>query len=65
MRKVACTIILGLSALVMFGQDVTGQWNGILKVPGAQLRLVFHVEKTETGYASTMDSPDELNTGGT
>ncbi len=39
MRKVACTIILGLSALVMFGQDVTGQWNGILKVPGAQLRL--------------------------
>lgn len=59
MRKVACTIILGLSALVMFGQDVTGQWNGILKVPGAQLRLVFHVEKTETGYASTMDSPDQ------
>ena len=59
MRKVACTIMLGLSALVMFGQDVTGQWNGILKVPGAQLRLVFHVEKTETGYASTMDSPDQ------
>ncbi|MBK8831855.1 MAG: alpha/beta hydrolase [Saprospiraceae bacterium] len=59
MRKVAFTIMLGLSALVMFGQDVTGQWNGILKVPGAQLRLVFHVEKTETGYASTMDSPDQ------
>ncbi len=59
MRKVAFTIMLGLSALVMFGQDVTGQWNGILKVPGAQLRLVFHVEKTDTGYASTMDSPDQ------
>lgn len=59
MRKLAFTIMLGLSALVMFGQDVTGQWNGILKVPGAQLRLVFHVEKTETGYASTMDSPDQ------
>ncbi|HSF89118.1 MAG TPA: alpha/beta fold hydrolase [Saprospiraceae bacterium] len=59
MRKVAFTIMFSLSAFVMFGQDVTGQWNGMLKVPGAQLRLVFHVEKTETGYASTMDSPDQ------
>ncbi len=59
MRKAALTIFLGLSALVMIGQDVTGQWNGILKVPGVQLRLVFHVEKTETGYTSTMDSPDQ------
>ena len=42
-----------------FGQDVTGQWNGILNVQGTQLRLVFNVLKTENGYTATMDSPDQ------
>lgn len=40
-------------------QDITGQWNGLLKVQGTQLRLVFHVVKTAGGYTSTMDSPDQ------
>ncbi|MEC5166837.1 pimeloyl-ACP methyl ester carboxylesterase [Flavobacterium sp. PL11] len=40
-------------------QDITGQWNGVLKVQGIQLRLVFNVSKVENGYASTMDSPDQ------
>ncbi|MBB6326071.1 hypothetical protein FHS59_001699 [Algoriphagus iocasae] len=40
-------------------QEIAGQWNGILKVQSTQLRLVFHIEKTETGYTSKMDSPDQ------
>ncbi|MBN3583955.1 alpha/beta hydrolase [Algoriphagus aestuarii] len=40
-------------------QEISGRWNGILKVQGNQLRLVFHIEKTETGYKSKMDSPDQ------
>ncbi|MGE5521919.1 MAG: alpha/beta hydrolase family protein [Candidatus Dadabacteria bacterium] len=40
-------------------QEITGQWNGALKVSGIQLRLVFHITQTENGYASTMDSPDQ------
>jgi pimeloyl-ACP methyl ester carboxylesterase len=47
------------SAVVGFGQDITGVWNGVLKVQGIQLRLVFHVTKTDTGYSTTMDSPDQ------
>ena len=43
----------------MVGQEITGQWNGVLKVPGAQLRVVFNVSKSENGYSSTMDSPDQ------
>jgi pimeloyl-ACP methyl ester carboxylesterase len=43
----------------MNAQEITGQWNGVLKAPGVQLRIVFHVNKTETGYTSTMDSPDQ------
>jgi pimeloyl-ACP methyl ester carboxylesterase len=34
-------------------------WNGVLKVQGIQLRLVFHIDLTETGYSATMDSPDQ------
>jgi pimeloyl-ACP methyl ester carboxylesterase len=43
----------------MYGQQIAGQWNGILKVQGMQLRVVFHISKTDTGYSSTMDSPDQ------
>ena len=40
-------------------QDIIGDWNGVLKVQGMQMRLVFHVTKTDAGYAATMDSPDQ------
>lgn len=49
-------VILSTSAMA---QDITGQWNGMLKVQGIQLRLVFHISKTENGYTATMDSPDQ------
>jgi len=48
-----------LIANMVFGQDIIGQWNGILKVQGTQLRVVFNITKTETGLSSTMDSPDQ------
>ncbi len=43
----------------MFGQNITGQWNGILKVQGIQLRVVFNISQTDSSYISTMDSPDQ------
>ncbi|WP_339755358.1 alpha/beta hydrolase family protein [Algoriphagus aquimarinus] len=42
-----------------FAQEITGQWNGVLKVQGVQLRLVFNISKTASGFSSTMDSPDQ------
>jgi hypothetical protein len=61
MRKTISTSILLtlLTVCSAFGQDVTGQWNGILKVQGTSLRIVFNVTKTENGFSSTMDSPDQ------
>lgn len=50
------TIFITISS---FAQDISGQWNGVLKVQGTQLRLVFNVTKTENGFSSTMDSPDQ------
>lgn len=59
MRKAILTLLAGLFSLGLIGQEVTGQWHGILKVQGVQLRLVFEISKTATGFSSTMDSPDQ------
>jgi dienelactone hydrolase len=59
MKRYLFTLLIGLISLISFGQDITGQWNGALKVQGTQLRLVFNVTKTDNGFSSTMDSPDQ------
>jgi pimeloyl-ACP methyl ester carboxylesterase len=59
MKKITLILLTSFTFMTMFGQDITGQWNGILKVQGTQLRVVFNISKTENGYNSTMDSPDQ------
>ncbi|UUW09128.1 alpha/beta fold hydrolase [Flavobacterium plurextorum] len=63
MLKTILILITALISFIMKGQEITGQWNGLLKVPNGQLRVVFHVSKTENGYNGTMDSPDQKVTG--
>lgn len=59
MKKIL-VILFMLGATVLSGaQEITGQWNGLLKAPGAQLRIVFHIEKEGDGFKATMDSPDQ------
>ena len=52
------SLLISVTGLVS-AQDVTGEWNGALKVGGMQLRLVFHISKTDAVYTATMDSPDQ------
>lgn len=59
MKRLSLLILSTIISMALSGQDITGQWNGILKVQGMQLRLVFNIEKTDSGYSSTMDSPDQ------
>ena len=60
MRIFSILLIILLSSISLVAQDITGQWNGVLKVQGAQLRVVFNVTKTDDGaLKSTMDSPDQ------
>ena len=40
-------------------QDISGTWYGVIKLGGTQMRGVFHITKTENGYTSTLDSPDQ------
>ncbi len=59
-------IIIALSFLTAFNgfsQDISGQWNGLLEIQGIKLRLVFDIQKTDTGLTATMDSPDQGVTG--
>jgi hypothetical protein len=59
--KSVLAIILSCSSIQ--AQDIVGQWNGVLSVNGINLRLIFHIEKNDEGYTSTMDSPDQGRTG--
>ncbi|WP_348800383.1 alpha/beta hydrolase family protein [Flavobacterium adhaerens] len=59
MKKIVFVLMTILVSLNAFAQDITGQWNGFLKVPGGQLRLEFNIIKNDKGYSATMDSPDQ------
>jgi hypothetical protein len=59
MKNIVLFIVMILTGFTMTSQEITGQWNGVLKVPGGQLRVVFNNTKTENGYSSTLDSPDQ------
>jgi len=57
-KNLLISLLLTITTLI-FGQDISGDWNGALKVGGMQLRLVFHITKTDAGLTATMDSPDQ------
>lgn len=59
MKKTVVILFAILTSLSIYAQDISGKWNGILKVQGIQLRLVFNITQTDKGYSSTMDSPDQ------
>lgn len=59
MRIFSILLIVLFSSISLAAQDITGQWNGELKVQGTQLRVVFNVTSDNGELKSTMDSPDQ------
>jgi hypothetical protein len=59
MKNLTLVLLTSLFSLTIFGQEITGQWNGALKIQGTQMRLVFNVTNTDNVVSSTMDSPDQ------
>lgn len=56
------TILLILILVIgstLHAQDIKGTWNGVLMIPQGSLRVDFHIEKSDSGYSATMDSPDQ------
>lgn len=58
MRILSFLSIILLSS-TLYAQDIAGRWNGVLKIQGTSLRVVFDIKKAEVGYTATMDSPDQ------
>ena len=48
--------VIFLCGTFLQSQEITGQWNGVLSVPGANQRLVVYIGKTGESYTYTMDS---------
>ncbi len=59
MRQIFLLLFTLLSQFTLMAQDITGKWNGILKIQGNQLILFFNITKAGSGYSTTMDSPDQ------
>lgn len=52
-------ILLLFISFHAFSQSIKGTWKGELNISGMSLPLVFHVDSTENGLISTMDSPSQ------
>ncbi len=63
MKKLLLVVTMVIASVSLFSQDISGKWNGLLVVPGAELRVDFNLTKTADGWTSTMDSPDQGATG--
>lgn len=52
-------LVILLGPLSLSAQTISGNWNGLLEVPGIKLRLVFHLEEKAGALSASMDSPDQ------
>ncbi|MDR2409688.1 MAG: alpha/beta hydrolase [Bacteroidales bacterium] len=60
MRKIFFIfIIIFCAGMRIFPQQITGTWNGVLNTATLTLPIVFHIEQTENGYSTLMDSPNQ------
>jgi len=59
MKNFYILYILLLTMNFIQAQEITGDWYGNLKIQGTELPLVFHLQKNDSTYLSTMDSPKQ------
>jgi hypothetical protein len=64
MKKLASLLVLLLAGIVLYGQGIVGTWEGSFTTQAPDgtdvtLRVVFHIEATDDGFTSTLDSPDQ------
>jgi hypothetical protein len=60
MKQVLMIVFLFGASTFLWAQDLVGDWNGMLKVNGTELRLVLHISKnTDGSLRSTLDCIDQ------
>ena len=46
MKKAIMILAVVLTSVTMFGQNITGDWNGKFNLHGKELKVVFHISKS-------------------
>jgi len=59
MKNSILALLLLLTSISSYAQDISGSWYGIAKIGGTELVMVMNINKTVDGYSATMDSPDQ------
>ena len=61
MNKFFFTLLLFMtvSSMSLKADDITGSWQGVLKIQNTQLRVVFTIKQNDSTLITTMDSPDQ------
>src|SRR5215472_13353704 len=60
MKKLLLTAVVGLAPLATgFAQDLTGIWQGTMKTPQRDLRVVFKITKDQSALKASMYSIDQ------
>ena len=63
MKKTILILAVVLASLSTFGQNISGKWYGNMDIHGKQLKVVFHIAKTSSGYKAILDSPNQKSFG--
>src|SRR5579863_9068405 len=62
-KLVLCIVVMAvLSAIMLFGQNpqnINGSWQGALKLPAAQLRVVIQISIADDKYKAVFYSIDQ------
>ncbi|MCD6332950.1 MAG: linear amide C-N hydrolase [Bacteroidales bacterium] len=59
MKKIVIIAIATLINISIYAQDISGKWNGVLKVDGTDLGLSINITKTGDELSATMDVPKQ------
>lgn len=59
LKSIMILLIMMMLSGSLFAQDIVGKWTGKLIIPQGELTVNFNVSKSDDGYSSTLDSPDQ------
>ncbi|WP_163323724.1 alpha/beta hydrolase family protein [Draconibacterium mangrovi] len=63
MKTVFILLLMFLITLQLNGQNITGEWYGLLAPQGEALRITLDVEQTKRSYKTTLYSIDQTSEG--
>jgi non-heme chloroperoxidase len=52
MRSLVCGVIAALLPVIAYAQDMSGQWQGVLKLPQIERRLLLQIQQSPDGSLS-------------